>query len=95
MLHNMKNSLFLAVCFVTGVCVTLLLIFVEQKFHFKKMLIEHLGAVGIIIAFFLVLLVAMGAVVFFDNNLLKSPLFLGTLWGILLFLSPTFHFERK
>lgn len=86
----MKGWLFCVICAVFGVCTLLLLLFLEQRFHFKQWLINHLRIGRYLLIVYLAFFALGGCAVYFIRGLDTSPIFLGILMGIFCFLSPKY-----
>ena len=85
----MKSWLFCLICFLSAVGTSFLLLFLEQKLHFKRTLIDRLHIGWFELIAYLIFFALAGIAVLADRDLVESPFFLGVLLGVFYFLLPT------
>lgn len=81
----MKGWLFCVICFVFGFCTLLLLQFLEQRFHFKQWLINHLRIGKYLLIVYLAFLLWVGVLFILSEVWITLPFFLVYLWAFFAF----------
>ena len=84
----MKRWIFCVICIFFGCIVSVFLLFLERKYHFKQTLIKYLHLGWFTFIAYLVFFAFAIIAILIDNDLVESPVFLGILLGFFYFLLP-------